>query len=207
MTNIKIISGAGLFVLAVFMIFAHLTDGMGSKAQIPSSQLEQAYVWYDGDQERKVWLNPGLIAEFPSDKDGPENYPEAMASVRQEKGARVWRLEEGSAQGGVIRGLKTSHPQGRFSPVFHDGSTSGGRKRALPGNIIVYLDPAWDSPAVRQWVSERNLEIIQKLEIGPNIFVLKTGPGLEALELANTLYLTGEVVAAMPNWWKEVSTR
>ncbi|HEY5649161.1 MAG TPA: hypothetical protein VIU33_06650, partial [Nitrospiria bacterium] len=89
----------------------------------------------------------------------------------------------------------------------HDGSTSGGRKRALPGNIIVYLDPAWDSPAVRQWVSERNLEIIQKLEIGPNIFVLKTGPGLEALELANTLYLTGEVVAAMPNWWKEVSTR
>ena len=30
---------------------------------------------------------------------------------------------------------------------------------------------------------------------------------LEALETANRLYESGDVVAAFPNWWQEVTTR
>jgi hypothetical protein len=37
--------------------------------------------------------------------------------------------------------------------------------------------------------------------------VIKTGPGLIALETANSLYKSGEVVAAFPDWWEEVSPR
>jgi hypothetical protein len=49
--------------------------------------------------------------------------------------------------------------------------------------------------------------MMKKLEIGPNIYVIKTAPGLEALETANTLYRSGEVKAAFPDWWEEVVTR
>jgi hypothetical protein len=60
---------------------------------------------------------------------------------------------------------------------------------------------------VDNWVRTRKLEVVKKLEIGPNIYVIKTGPGLDALNTANTLYLSGEVAAAFPDWWREVSTR
>jgi hypothetical protein len=79
--------------------------------------------------------------------------------------------------------------------------------RALPGNIIVYLDPQWNEAAVNNWLNTRKLEIVKKLEIGPNIYVIKTGSGLEALETANALARSGEVKAAFPNWWEEVATR
>lgn len=60
---------------------------------------------------------------------------------------------------------------------------------------------------MKSWAGSRRLEIVQKLEIGPNVFVLKTGPGLEALETANALYRSGEVIAAFPDWWQEAVTR
>jgi hypothetical protein len=103
--------------------------------------------------------------------------------------------------------LSSANQPGNYSPVLHDGPTSTARMRALPGNIIVYLDPAWDGAAVNAWVSKHQLEIIKKLEIGPNIYLIKTGPGLEALNTANALYKSGEVVAAFPDWWKQVTTR
>jgi len=79
--------------------------------------------------------------------------------------------------------------------------------RALPGNIIITLDPVWDAATVTAWLQKRNMEVVKKLEIGPNIYVIKTGPGLEALETANTLYQSGEVKAAFPDWWQEVQAK
>jgi len=107
----------------------------------------------------------------------------------------------------AIRNLKASHPQGKYSVVFHDAPASTGRMRALPGNVIVYLDPQWGEAAVNSWLNIRKLEIVKKLEIGPNIYVIKTGPGLEALETANALARSGEVKAAFPDWWQEAATR
>jgi hypothetical protein len=37
---------------------------------------------------------------------------------------------------------------------------------------------------------------LKKLEIGPNIYVIKTALGLAALDMANMLYRLGEVKAA-----------
>jgi hypothetical protein len=112
-----------------------------------------------------------------------------------------------NSAGAVIRSLKASNPQGKFSPVLHEGPSSGSRMRALPGNIIVYLDPQWSQAEVNNWLQARQLEVVKKLEIGVNIYLIKTGPGLEALNAANALYRSGEVKAAFPDWWQEVSTR
>ena len=85
--------------------------------------------------------------------------------------------------------------------------TEAGRVRALPGNIIVYLNPTWNNEKITNWIDTHNLKIIKKIEIRPNAYLLKTETGLQALQIANTLYESGEVVAAFPDWWLESTTR
>ena len=176
-----------------------------------STALTQPYVWYDGDREQRVWLNPQIVAEFNPGAEGERAMKNANSSARamptkhKQAVIRLWQLDK--TADGAIRSLKAKYPAGKYSPVLHDGPTSTGRMRALPGNIIVYLDPQWDETAVSKWLSSHKLEVVKKLEIGPNIYVIKTGPGLEALETANTLYRSGEVKAAFPDWWQEVATR
>jgi hypothetical protein len=176
-----------------------------------STPLTQAYVWYDGDREQQVWLNPQVVAEFYPGAEGERAMKSASASARpmttrhKQAVIRFWQLDNTAEA--AIRSLKVSHPQGNYSVVMHDGPASTGRMRALPGNVIVYLDPQWNRVAVNKWLNTRKLEIVKKLEIGPNIYVIKTGPGLEALETANALYRSGEVKAAFPDWWQEVAPR
>jgi len=181
------------------------------KTMNKSTPLTQTYVWYDGEREQRVWLNPQVIAEFNPGTEGASAMKSAYAGARvvptkhKQAAVRLWQLD--STAETAIRSLKASHPQGSYSAVLHDAPVSTGRMRALPGNVIVYLDPQWDEAAVNNWLSTRNLEMMKKLEIGSNIYVIKTAPGLEALETANTLYRSGEVKAAFPDWWEEVVTR
>ena len=201
-----------LSVTLSFVLSLNVACAMDSKKTLSkSTPLTQAYVWYDGDREQQVWLNPQIVAEFNPGAEGESAMKSAYAGARvvptkhKQAAIRLWQLDNSAET--AIRSLKASHPQGHYSAVFHDGPASTGRMRALPGNVIVYLNPQWDGAAVNKWMSARKLEIVKKLEIGPNIYVIKTGPGLEALETANTLYRSGEVKAAFPDWWQEVATR
>ena len=208
--------GKMLAVLLFTILFSAVTlnaaCAMESKTAISNSApLTQAYTWYDGDREQQVWLNPQVVAEFNPGPQGESSIMSADTAARimptkhEQAAVRLWQLRDTAEN--AMRSLKSIHPQGRYSVVLHDGPNSAGRMRALPGNVIIYLDSQWDEEAVSNWLSERNLEIVKKLEFGPNIYVIKTGPGIEALETANSLYLSGEVKAAFPDWWQEVSTR
>lgn len=176
-----------------------------------SAQLTQAYTWYDGDRAQQVWLNPQVVAEFEPGPQGERSVKRAGAAARMlatkhpQSGIRLWQMSNNAEA--AIGSLKASHPQGKYSAVLHDGPSNAGRMRALPGNIIVYLDPQWDEAAIHRWLTKRKLEVVKKLEIGTSVYVIKTGPGLEALDTANALYLSGEVKAAFPDWWQEVTTR
>ena len=201
-------------VLAVLFscILPNVACAMEPKTAMNKSiTLTQAYVWYDGDREQQVWLNPQMVAEFNPSPQGESTMKSISSSAsivstpHQQAGVRFWRLENTTAT--ATRNITANHPQGKYSAVMHDAPTSTGRMRALPGNIIVYLDPQWDAAAVSNWLSTRKLKIVKKLEIGPNIYVIETGPGMEALTTANTLYRSGEVKAAFPDWWQEVTTR
>lgn len=174
--------------------------------------LQQSYTWYNGEVKRTVWLNPRLVAEF---NPGPET----ESPLRQSYGTvakalpassrayvRFWELPSGNAEA-AVRSLTKSHPASRLSPVFHDVSSPGGSKRALPGDVIVAFNPSWELPQVNEWISARGLEIVKKLSAGPQVYVLKTAPGIEALETANAIYESGDVMFAMPNWWEELVTR
>ena len=201
-------------VLAVLLstLLSNVACAMELKtAMNKSTPLTQTYVWYDGDREQQVWLNPQVVAEFnpgpkgESTMKGISSSASIMSTPHKQAGIRLWRM--GNTTETVISTISTHHPQGKYSAVMHDAPTSTGRMRALPGNIIVYLNPLWDAAAVNNWLSTHKLEIVKILEIGPNIYIIKTGPGMEALTTANTLYRSGEVKAAFPDWWQEVAPR
>lgn len=201
-----------LFTTLLFAMSLNVACAAESKRGMSNSTLlTQIYTWYDGDREQQAWLNPQVVAEFNPSPQGESSLKSADADAKimptkhRQAAVRVWKLRNTAEN--AIRNLRSIYPQGKYSAVLHDGPSSTGRMRALPGNIIIYLDPQWDETAVSNWLIAHSLEIVKKLEIGANIYVIKTGPGMEALEIANSLYLSGEVKAAFPDWWQEVSTR
>lgn len=201
-----------VIIVTAFSAFNVLAAGRAVVASNQAApQLTQSYVWYDGNRQHTVWLNPQVVAEFNPGKSSTATAKSAdpraavLPSKHNRGSIRLWQMNN---TGGVAVGaLVVSNPTGKYSPVFHDSASSNGTMRALPGNIIVYLNPTWDATVVNTWVASHKFEVVKKLEIGPNIYVIKTAPGLDALNTANTLYLSGEVSAAFPDWWQEVSTR
>ena len=201
-----------LSVTLSFALFSNAACAVESKkATAKSAKLKLSYTWYDGNREQKVWLNTQLVAEFNPVPEGEKSvksaYPSAkiMSPRHEQAGIRLWQLDNTS--GTAPRNIKARHPEGKYSAVLHDGPSSNSRMRALPGNVIVYFDHKWNEKAVNSWLKSRKLEVVKKLDIGPNIYVIKTAPGLEALDVANALYKLGEVKAAFPDWWQEVTTR
>jgi hypothetical protein len=184
-----------------------LQKGSVSKA----TELSQSYTWYEGGTAHQVWLNPGLVAEFNPSTKGAKAVKSVSPAATQlssqsvRGGIRIWNLDNGAAVS--ARSFSVAHPSGAYSPVFHDDATDSGRMRALPGNVIVTLNPDWNAAAVNDWLAKRKLKSLKKLNNGKNVFLIQSAPGLDALNLANELQSSGEVVSASPDWWKEVSHR
>jgi hypothetical protein len=198
----RIIGLLSLFGLLVLTPLAH-----AQKAR--SDALSIVYTWHDGEREQTAWLNPALIAEFGAQSESESGVKRANPSASPEPGsrgiARIWRVDGDPEQ--VMRAARAAKPAGKFSPVFSEGADAGGRKRALPGGIIVAFKPDWTEARVIAWAAQQGLSIASKLEIGPNVYVLNTDAGLAALTTANRIRQGGEVVSAQPNWWVEVTTR
>jgi hypothetical protein len=199
----------GLLLLLGALALAPLAHAQKSKAD-NAATLTTSYAWHDGERDQTVWLNPALVAEFsalPEDESAVKRaHPAASAEPGSRGSARIWRVD-GPAAERVLREARAANPVGKYSPVFSDGAVDGARKRALPGDIIVNFKPDWTESRINAWASAQGLSIASKLEIGPNIYALKTAPGLVALETANRIHQSGEVVSAQPNWWVEVTTR
>jgi hypothetical protein len=117
---------------------------------------------------------------------------------RRHGAATVWKLPRAAAAN-AIAGLRRAHPQARFSEVVRDGPSDASRPRALPGGVLVRLDPAWDTARVDAWLAAHRLTAVRRLPV-PNMLVVDTAPGLEALRTANALFESGEVLAASPDW-------
>jgi len=199
----------GLLPLLGALALVPLAHAQKSKAD-NAATLTTSYSWHDGEREQTVWLNPALVAEFSTLPEAESAVKRAHPAASVEPGsrgfARIWRVGAPAAEE-VLREASTAIPVGKYSPVFSDGAVDGARKRALPGNIIVKFKPDWTESRISAWTSAQGLPIAGKLEIGLKIYVLRTDPGLVALEIANRIHHSGEVVSAQPNWWVEVTTR
>ena len=93
------------------------------------------------------------------------------------------------------------------TPLFREGDSPAGRLMGLPGGIIVQFQPNWNATQIAQWLTARGLPMGERLEIQGNWYSIPTPAGTMALETANQLHESGEVLSATPNWWKAMTTR
>lgn len=164
--------------------------------------------WHDGTTKRTVWLRPDLVAEF-HDGEQPTRALREPAPfnelVHESGGASIWKAAEADAP--ALAALSSASTSGsRYSQVFQD-LPNGGRLRALPGNVIVTLNPALSGDEIEEWARMNGQRIVATMRYGRNIVVVESAPGLASLELANQLREWNDVVAAEPNWWQETSAR
>ena len=84
-------------------------------------------------------------------------------------------------------------------PVFR---TDTGQLVSPVGGVILSLDRSWSSQAVDEFLEANDLEDVEPLGI-PNVYLVDTEAGLEAIEFANRLARLPGVVSCSPNLWTE----
>lgn len=152
--------------------------------------------YYNGSSQQRIAPEPSQVAEFAPYSQG--------SAARSAGPAQAWKFinlrlaSDALAAGGT--GAKTS-------PVFREGDSPAGRLMALPGGIIIQFKPSWSDSQVAAWLAAKGLSVEQRLAIRGNWYVIKTAAGMAALELANAIHESGEVVSSAPNWWKATSPR
>ncbi len=211
---------AGVFLIAALAVLVGTAQAAEPKgAAVPRAaggKSGKSYYWYDGAKKRPVAADAGLLAEFGRFEKGLSPAGESEAAVRSvspkaeiesfpAKGVRLWKLPPESDGESTASAASSKESAGRFSPVFRDGR--GGRMRALPGGIVVQLDPKLADKDVRAWARAKGLAIRKKLSLPGNYYVFDTKAGLEALEKANALHESGEVLSASPDWWQEAEVK
>ncbi len=92
-----------------------------------------------------------------------------------------------------------------YSEVF--SMTPGGKDfRALPGGVFVKFDPNWDRSRIDAWLADQGVgSHLAEQVLNNNVYMIHTPQGMEALDLANRLQETGEVLYSEPNWWRPVA--
>lgn len=186
---------------SICLVAAILT--MGCAVNAKNGNNSQSYYWYDGDKQLEVHLDETLIADFnpQSDLAAKAAKNTNLSPGKKISGAQLWKVTSGSSNSAMYA-VKSQDQTGAYSPVFRE-SQATGKMRALPGDVIVQFAPDWDESRVSQWVSDQGQSIKSKAEFGTNFYILATPAGLASLEVANSLYETGEVLLASPNWWTE----
>jgi hypothetical protein len=182
----------------------------GKNSQRPAAgELTTSFDYFDGTEQRTVWLSTELVAEFDPSNAGRDSLlrsaPAGEEVPQAQKRVRLWRVRSTQGTDALARDINANSM--RFSPVFHDGPSASLPLRALPGGVVATFAPDWSRARVDAWVTAHHLTIASEVIEGGNVFELATAPGLEALQIANQLYATGELVACTPNFWQQFSPR
>lgn len=93
------------------------------------------------------------------------------------------------------------------TPLFREGDSPAGRLMSLAGGVIVQFQPDWSDRKIAQWLATNGLAEGERLEIEGNWYSIPTPMGEIALEIANYLHESGEVLSATPNWRKTIVKR
>jgi len=158
--------------------------------------------YFDGDNQRTITLDTSLVAVITPTPDASSNtQARSVGEGGSASPAPLVQLQP--ANQSVAKGAAGTH----ISPVYREGNSPAGRLMALPGGVVVKFNPDWSDAQVRAWAQAKGLTVSQRLGTTSNWYLIATAPGSAALELANSLKAGGEVLAAMPNWWKQTAAR
>jgi hypothetical protein len=163
-----------------FTAFAQNSKDVTTKAAATTASA--AHYWYDGAERKSVALDANRIVRFAA--DGKTSI--LPKSLSQEKSVGQLSSETESA-------------------LF----VENGRRRALPGGLIVSLKQARDEQDGREQLLARGLvpvRMIQGDAQGRN-WIVASPSGIESLTIANRLHESGVFASVAPNWWTELSKK
>ena len=143
----------------------------------------KVYFWHDGDRKRRVRVQTDLAV--------------AADGVIKSRADIVARSELRADQAGA----------GGGRPVFR--AEAGKTLMALPGGVVLALDPDWDSSQVSMFFASNKIKVSRVSDLGwlTNGYFVETGPGFPSLELANALATQDGVELSSPNWWTDTTTK
>ena len=158
-------------------------DGDSARDRGLESAQGEVYTWHDGDRKRQVRLQTDLAMR----SDG----------VIHSRADIVTKSELGADRAGA----------GVGQPVFR--SETGRLLMALPGGVVLALDPAWDSSQVEGFFASNQIAMsdVSDLDWLTNGYSVETEPGFASLELANRLATQDGVELSSPNWWTDATTK
>jgi hypothetical protein len=132
--------------------------------------------WYDVGLRRPLTPEPALQADFSVPASGSDRVLKAAGTASRAADARV-------------------------SPVFRDET---GRRRALPGGVLVVLRAPADEAGGRAALAAAGApEAATARRLTPTLWRVDAPAGIASLELANRLHASGRFVSAQPDWWVE----
>ena len=148
----------------------------------------ESYTWWDGDRAIAMRLQTDVVLV-----DGEVVPLEDVVSDSGQSQYVGGQSEDGAVGSGDV------------APVFRSDE---GELMALPGGVVVVLDPGWDQAAVDEFFKLNSvaLSLVTDLDYVTNGFFIETAPGFASLDLANALVGQAGVELSSPNWWKEVFT-
>lgn len=145
--------------------------------------------WQDGD--RRMRLHPvATLTPAPAD-----------AKSKGETEVPLTR-----SAGAPPAGSEPSQNPADPTPQFQSDS---GNSLSLPGGVLVVLNADWGTAEVGEFFASNEIkpaQITAMLPL-PNTYLIATPPGLASLELANSLAGQSGVIAASPNWQREITTK
>jgi len=171
-----------------------------------AAQSSTAYTWNDGNRNHTIYIQPDQIADFSGSTTGITKNTADVQLIRRKGSVRIWKIKNTAMLRSLEKGIVPQAYRKFSSPVF-SSNPGGGAVRALPGNVFVSFKSDWKRTQIELFSAKNNLEIISRLKLPGNIYLVKTNPGIDALNLANKLRGLPGVVASYPDWWLEVSFR
>ncbi|MGA1865090.1 MAG: S8 family serine peptidase [bacterium] len=207
------------WILAIMVFSIHFPLAKAQVSESKSDPEGKKYVWYKGSQQKYIRLADDEIAIFPRQranrtrgvlekavKDlgfGGEivKQNEFVMYMKLSKRRTHWEIE-------TMTGERQKEEEIQcISPVFYSGSKDSGTRMALTGQIIIHFSLDWDRSKIEGWSKKKGLSLIKSFDFSPNTFLFDAGSPMKSLELANDIYLSGEVLYSYPNWLKTRVTR
>lgn len=144
----------------------------------------QTFTYWDGDAQRTVTLVSG-DPTVPDSQDPSNRRRSAGDASRVECASGTPEADE---------------------LVFRAES---GVEMTLGHSVVLVVDPDWSDADVRRFLARNRIGFgcVSPMAWLENGFIVETGPGIAALELANALAAQSGVVLASPNWASEAELK
>ena len=152
------------------------------------------YIWQDGEYTISLWEAENLVMER-NDADEQSEQSSAIAP------------EDVIAVNDNLRVVKKQSWHQFGDDVFPVLVTANGEWKALPGGVLVVLDPKMGQANIDAFFAKMELTQISKMDFTKNAYLIETEPGIIVLELSNKLAGMEEVKLSSPNWWSPAELR